>query len=641
VIVPEGSMRFLSAVAVSSVLLASTASAATYFVATTGNDTSNGAITAPFRTIKAASRVAKPGDEISVRGGTYYEATSISSKGLAGAPIVIHATPGETAILDGSNLPALTDLITLNATEYVDLAGFEIRNSTKSGVVLWHAKNTRVLDNHIHHTHLNGIYVGGSTMPSCSDITISGNQVHDTALENQYHTRTSGGWPGSVVVSRTDRATITGNHIYNNDGEGLISLRSNSALIEGNEISDNYSMNLYLDNARMVTANGNLIHSGNARYYRNGKPAAGIGVANETKDVMNPSSDNTFTNNIVVGTRWGFYYGNYEAGGGLKNTKVLNNTFYGTVDAIIQVDSGAHANSLVENNIFYATTSPIPSSSGAGAGVSYANNLWYGGNAGAAAGPGDVIANPVFANPGGRTSADYKIRPGSAAVAAALNLTTVVRADFFGVTRVAPFDIGAHQLSAASADTAVPSRPENVRATGGDNTSVTISWDVSSDNVGVTGYTITRNGATVATVTGNSWTDRSVVSKTVYLYQVRALDAAGNQSVPSVVLSIAWRSSEAESETPAAPAVTLAGRSATTVAIQWNVVAHATAFRVYRDGVQIATPNWYEFTDSNLRPSTLYSYTVVAVDAKGNESPVSNTLSVQTIAAGKSRAARH
>jgi parallel beta-helix repeat protein len=636
-------MRFLTAITLSSVFLfASTAGATSYFVATTGSDTTgNGTVTAPYRTIKQATRMVKPGDEVVVRAGIYYDESVITCKGAENAPIVIRPAQGERVILDGSNLPAGTDLFTLHTTDYVDFAGFEVRNATRSAVVLWHAKNTRVLDNDIHHAYRNGIYAGGDVTPAVFNITLSGNSVHDTGLENQYHTRTSGGWPAAVVVSRTEGATITGNHIYNNDGEGLIALRSNGQLIEGNEIADNYSMNLYLDNATMITANANLIHSSNPRYFRNGKPAAGIGVANETKDVMNWSSDNTFTNNIVVGTRWGFYYGNYESGGGLRNTRVVNNTFYGSDEHIIQIDaSSQHVNSFVQNNIFYATGSPTPDSSGAGAGVSYANNLWYGGSAGTAAGPGDVTGNPMFANPGGRTSADYKIRLGSAAIGKALNVAGLVNADFFGVPRIVPFDIGAHQFSVASTlDLLPPTIPGNVRATGGDNTSVALAWDAAADNVGVASYTVTRNGVPVASIAGTSWTDRGVVPDTVYLYQVIARDAAGNSSAPSTVLSLAWRASHAE-KAPDAPVLTSPRRTANTISLQWSVV-EAASFRIYRDGVEIATTPWFDFTDENLTPATLYSYTVVAVDAKGNVSPESNSVGVQTYPAGKTRAARH
>ena len=635
-------MRYLTTIILTAVLFfASTASATAYFVATTGSDTTgNGTVTAPYRTIKQATRVAKPGDEVVVRAGTYYDESVITCKGAANAPIVIHPAMGEKVILDGSQLPADTDLFTLHTTDYVDFAGFEVRNAPRTAVVLWHARNTRVLDNDIHHAYRNGIYAGGDVMPAVFNITISGNLVHDNALANQAHALPSGGWPAAVVVSRTEGATITGNRIYNNDGEGLIALRSNSQLIEGNEIADNYSMNLYLDNATMITANANLIHSSNARYFRNGKPAAGIGVANETKDVMNWSSDNTFTNNIVVGTRWGFYYGNYEAGGGLRNTRVANNTFYGSVEHIIQVDaSSQHSNSFVQNNIFYATTSPTPDSSGAGAGVSYANNLWYGGSAGAAAGANDVVGNPMLANPGGRTAADYKIRVGSAAVARGLALAALVPRDHFGMLRIAPFDIGAHQFSGAFLDQQAPSVPANFRATGGDDTSVSLAWNASTDNVGVTAYAIWRNGVNVATISGTTWTDRAVGPNTMYLYQVIAHDAAGNRSAPSVVLSLAWRASHAETE-PAVPVLTSPRRSATTISLQWSVVEGAT-FKIYRDGVEIATTPWFDFTDENLKPSTLYTYTVVAVDAKGNASPESNSVGVQTSPAGKGRAVRH
>jgi len=647
-------MRLVAvAFTVSSLLFGSTAAAATYYVATTGNDAANGSIGSPFRTIKAASRVAKPGDVVTVRGGTYTEATSISSKGTAAAPIVFRPMAGETVILDGSSITGSTPIVSLNSTEYVDFAGFEIRNSSYIGLLVWHAKNTRVLDNHIHHTTRNGIYAGADAMGALSaDITVSGNSVHDTVLENQYHTMTSGGWAGAVVVSKTERATVTRNKIWNNDGEGLIALRSNNVLVQDNEISDNFSAYLYLDNARFVTADRNLIYStGNTRYYRDGRPGAGIAVANETKDIQNLSSDNVFTNNIVVGTRWGFYYGAYETGGGLKNTKVLNNTFYGTTSSIIEIEADSHANSVVQNNIFHSTGSADPQRSGSGAGVSYSANLWYGGNAGAAAGSGDVLANPLFSNPGGRTAADYKLRAGSAAVAKALDLAGVVASDHFGAARVNPFDIGAHQLSGASAaDTEAPTSPNGLRVSGGDTTSIAISWTASTDNVGVTGYTIRRNGTVVANVTEPTWTDRTgLTAKVVYTYQVQAVDAAGNRSNFSAALPVAWSSSNADQENPQdteAPTMPAGLRAdaatASSVTLHWTAATDnvtVAGYHVYRDGALVATSLTRNFTDAGLRAATTYSYAVVAFDAAGNTSPVSAPITVRT-GASKSRAAR-
>jgi parallel beta-helix repeat protein len=457
----------------------------------------------------------------------------------------------------------------------------------------------------------------------------------------------NGGWAGAVVVSYCDRATITNNRIRNNDGEGLISLRSNYATISDNEISDSFSVELYIDNARFVTATRNLIYStGNARYFRNGYPAAGIAVANETNTIMNPASDNVFSNNIVVGTRWGFYYGSFETGGGLRNTQVVNNTFYGTKQAILEIDDDTHANSLVENNIFYSVGTPAPSHAGTN-GIAYRNNLWYGTTSGAAAGAADVFANPMFANAGGLTAADYKIKLGSAAIGTALDATSLVGTDYFGARRAQPFDIGAHQLSTgAIADLLAPTVPANLRAAGGNADSVHLNWNPATDNVGVTGYTVVRNGVAIATTATPTWIDTTVAEETVYAYQVQAVDAAGNRSALSEVLSVAWSSSKAISDViaPQRPArVTAGATSTTTASIAWTAATDnvgVVAYEVYRDNVRIGTVGTLSFDDSGLNAGTAYAYYIVAVDAAGNKSERSNKVSVSMSGANRARAAR-
>jgi len=386
-------MRFLAAIAAVPFLFTFPASAAAYYVATNGNDGARGSVEAPFRTITRASSVVKPGDVVNVRGGTYSEAVRISAEGTAAARIIVRAMPGEAVILDGRRHPASRPVVELRRTAYVELSGFEVRNSPYIGIVVWHARHTRVLDNHVHHTRRNGIYVGGDALRSNADITVARNRVHDTVLENRRHNMRRGGWAGAIVVSKTERATIADNRVWNNDGEGVISRLSDHAVIRNNEIFDNFSAYLYLDNARFVTADRNRLYStGNKRYFRDGKPAAGIAVANETNPQLNRSSDNVFTNNVVTGTRWGFYYGNYESGGGLRNTKVANNTFSATTDEIIRIEDDSHANSVVEQNTFRQTRSPAVRYSGAG-GVTFRNNTWYG-SAGAAAGRGDIVHDP-------------------------------------------------------------------------------------------------------------------------------------------------------------------------------------------------------------------------------------------------------
>ena len=629
---------FFSTVAV--LFLGAAAQAADRYVSLSGSDASAGTIAAPFRTITHAANVAQPGDTIHVRGGVYTERVKIYSKGTASARITFRPYGSEKVTLDGSSVPSDKAVVSLNETEYVDFTGFEVRNAPYIGILGWYARQTRILNNDVHDTVRGGIWVGADTTGYSSDITVSGNSVHNTVLENRYHNMGGGGWAGAVVVSVTERATISGNRIWNNDGEGLISLRSNRHVITGNTIFDNFSVELYIDNSRYARVDRNLIYStGNPRYLRDGKRAAGIAVANETNANMNPSSDNLFSNNIVVGTRWGFYYGNWESGGGLRSSQIVNNTFYGTTDEIIEIENDSHASSVVQNNIFYGTGSPTPRYTGAGAGVTYANNLWYGGNAGSASSATDVLANPMLANPGGITAADYKIRPGSSAVARALNLSTLVTTDHFGTKRATPFDIGAHQLGSA-ADTLPPSVPANVRATGGTQSSVSIAWNAATDNVGVTGYVVLRNGAEMATVAATAWTDNSAMEARIYAYQIIAVDAAGTRSAPSEALSLAWNSSDAEA--PSTPALRLINTTSSTIELRWHAATDnvgVVEYRLYRGSTLAGTTNKRHFIDTRLAASTEYTYSVVAVDAAGNTT-ISNNVTATTKPAGKRRSAR-
>lgn len=79
-------------------------------------------------------------------------------------------------------------------------------------------------------------------------------------------------------------------------------------------------------------------------------------------------------------------------------------------------------------------------------------------------------------------------------------------------------------------DTTAPSTPGSLAATGTTSSSVSLSWNASTDNVGVTGYVVSRNGTEIATVAGTTYTDTGRTASTAYTYTVKARDAAGNTS---------------------------------------------------------------------------------------------------------------
>lgn len=79
-------------------------------------------------------------------------------------------------------------------------------------------------------------------------------------------------------------------------------------------------------------------------------------------------------------------------------------------------------------------------------------------------------------------------------------------------------------------DTEAPTTPSQLRASNVSNTSLTLSWNASTDNVGVTAYEIFQDNLQVTSVAGTSVEITNLTANTTYSFKIRARDAAGNQS---------------------------------------------------------------------------------------------------------------
>jgi parallel beta-helix repeat protein len=631
-------------VVMSFALFAAEGKAATYYVATSGNDANNGALSTPFRTISHGAAVAQAGDTVYVRTGVYNDLVRISSKGTAAAHVGIHAYPGEAPVIDGTGTAASTDLVVFSNAQYVDFSGFEVRNSTHIGICVYPGSFLTISGNNVHGSIRNGIWAGYSTFGTTSDLTISGNTVWNNVLENQNRTM-SGGWAQAIGTQSANRVTISGNRIYNNYGEGIAYVLSDGGTIKNNTVYDNYSVEIYLDNAQTTTVDSNLAYTtGNSAYYRSGYPASGIGTANESYSTSNPLNGLTIVNNIVLNSKYGFYYSNEANGGGLQNVTVANNTFYkGAVD-LLWIASAAHAGSVFENNVFYQVGNVMTNV--AGGGVTYRNNDWYGGTAGTASGSGDVLADPRLANAGGLTAADYKLTLGSPAVAVGLTLSNVT-ADYFGAPRAVAYDLGAHQLGSANLDATAPSIPAALTATAATSSVMTLLWTPSTDNVGVTGYQVFRNGSQIGTTAALTFSDSGLAAGTQYSYTVKAYDAAGNVSSASntattTTLPSGVMTGGADTIAPSTPGTLAATATSSSVSLNWGASTDnvaVTGYRILRNGAYLTTVTSTSFTDSGLSASTLYSYSVSALDSAGNQSGVTMA-TVKTLSNAKHRAAK-
>ncbi|ALG15461.1 hypothetical protein AOZ06_41660 [Kibdelosporangium phytohabitans] len=188
----------------------------------------------------------------------------------------------------------------------------------------------------------------------------------------------------------------------------------------------------------------------------------------------------------------------------------------------------------------------------------------------------------------------------------------------------------------AGADTEKPTAPQNVRKGDVTTSSVALSWDASTDNVGVTGYEVFVNGQSKATATGTSATVDGLSPDSEYAFTVKAKDAAGNVSDASAPLTV--RTSPApDTVAPSVPQNLRKGDVTTnSVALLWDASTDnvgVTGYEVFVNGQSKATATGASATVGGLSPDSEYVFTVVAKDAAGNASAPSAALTVRTSAA--------
>lgn len=82
-------------------------------------------------------------------------------------------------------------------------------------------------------------------------------------------------------------------------------------------------------------------------------------------------------------------------------------------------------------------------------------------------------------------------------------------------------------------DTQAPTAPTNLAANNPTANTIALSWIASTDNIGVVGYDIYKDGTFYATVTGTTATVSGLNPSTTYNFYVIAKDAAGNVSLAS------------------------------------------------------------------------------------------------------------
>lgn len=191
-------------------------------------------------------------------------------------------------------------------------------------------------------------------------------------------------------------------------------------------------------------------------------------------------------------------------------------------------------------------------------------------------------------------------------------------------------------------DTQAPTAPSGLAASNTTVSATTLTWNASTDNIGVTQYQIRRDNVLTGTVAGNilTYNATGLTMSTTYSFNVVALDAANNVSQASNTVQVTTPAGGGDTEPPSTPSnLTAANVASTSLTLNWAASTDnigVTNYEIYRNnnlfGQTGNAGNTYNV--AGLTSSTAYNFYVIARDAAGNNSNQSNTLNVTTAASG-------
>ena len=579
--------------------------AVTYYVSTSGSNSNPGTISSPFATLQKAHDIAVAGDTIYMRGGTYTltSRTVLSRNGSSGNPIRVFNYPAEIPIIDGisitnENHPSISG----TNISWWHFKGLEIKNGPAAGIWLLGASNNNIIEQcNVHHnTRL--ISGGGG-----AGILIQGTGANNLILNNDSH---HNGNPPVSQVSAGDGIAVDGvlstgnvvrgNRLWRNNDDGIDLWDSSNVLVENNWAWQN-------------GLNDSLVPSGgDGNGYKLGGGGSGDGahtVRNNLawRNVNNGIDDNAadlpmnvFNNTAYENGAANFGYfqavanvlkNNISFGGGNNiNASVqqsfnswnlpvtVNSADFASLDFSAMATTPRNADgSLPTMNFLRLASGSDLIDKGTNVGIANSGSApdlgayEYGGSVTPPPPPSTLTATPASVTPGGTVTATWSGVPSptvmdwidvftpstpdgthtsawmytsSCSQTAGATAKSSGSCSFTMPTTPAIYEIRLYANDnytrlaksgtvtvAVSSDTTPPSVPTGLTAAASAS-QVSLSWNASSDNVGVTGYRVYRNGTQIAAPASNSYIDGNLVPGT-YSYSIAAVDAAGNVSAQS------------------------------------------------------------------------------------------------------------
>ncbi|MFA4817185.1 MAG: right-handed parallel beta-helix repeat-containing protein [Parcubacteria group bacterium] len=340
--------------------LAESSEAATYYVATNGNDSNSGAQSAPFKTIQKAANIMVAGDTVYIRAGTYVERVTPQHSGAAGNYIAFQNYGSEEVWIESPNLSATDCAICMGgspATSHIKFKGLKFRNTNWAQIFIngeSYAKNNIIFDgvtsngsmynyylvNGVSNVQIiNGTMYGnqfGTTIVTSNNILIDNNEVSYSTIDGIYVTDWGSGHPTDI--------TITNNNVHHNSRQGILVTQVDRANVANNHSYYNGATGIQIEAVSSKGSN-NLVKNNICEYN-------GVTYDGETGIWVDDTDNATVENNIVRYNKNGIYVTGSENVIVRKN-QIYGNTKYYTLLMYASPQFGVSKHTKIIHNVIY------------------------------------------------------------------------------------------------------------------------------------------------------------------------------------------------------------------------------------------------------------------------------------------------